>query len=88
MEVTGHHIASQTCEFYGATPERLPATLPAVPMLGLVIFISWDPARSTWLAGRLAVTSCLQTLDSDFFVNLLALELFFFLILAHSVYKM
>jgi len=54
MEVSGHHIASQTGGFYGATPERLRATLPAALMLGLVSFIFWDPARSTWLAGRQA----------------------------------
>jgi len=53
MKVTGHHIANRNGEFYGATPERLRATLPAVLMLGLVIFVFWDPARSTWLVGRL-----------------------------------
>jgi len=33
MEVREHHIASQTAEFYGATPERLRAIIPSARML-------------------------------------------------------
>lgn len=72
MYIYGPHTAIWICAGYSTMAGRLWSTLPTVQISRPVIFISWDPLRSTWLASSLQqTTSCskLQALRHHFFNN-------------------